>query len=297
MFCEQHPYSYIFIEATQKCIPINACLSDDNDVEEDYCVHTDLIYPGADAIEKFLNNVWFPNSPVKIEKEVLNQYEINGKYYVGYTITGGQYVVFEFGGDKRDVRTYARTVCWVHGAHSDCNMSNCLCKNIACKTIKSTILDIYSLAKQDVGFFDRHQDCVIEKHSMDYNVDIKLSNVARALKTVNGGYIDKQKFVNELKKIIKKEGWSENIEDNNNITPTLGIIDIYTACMNSMPELKPRPEQKVTTLRSKKSKKDICTDLVRDSINATNEELESYPEVRDLFYINPAVVGDLEVAK
>ena len=111
--CLQHPDKLVWVEKTQRCVPINPCLSDDKSIRDSYCY---LLNGTIESVKNGIS-VWdvmdfyveYKNPDCRVTKgKIINE---NGKTFV--PCIGDGYLVFELSGD--DVLWVTDPLCWFGG--------------------------------------------------------------------------------------------------------------------------------------------------------------------------------------
>ncbi|MBQ1927974.1 MAG: hypothetical protein II179_02815 [Alphaproteobacteria bacterium] len=98
--CLEHPDKLVWVEKTQRCIPINPCKSDDETIQVVYCnvtfakIQLGSIAQGQKLVEAYLaNNMNVAGSYVGNRHRDTS---LLGQDFIPYELNDGGYVVFEF---------------------------------------------------------------------------------------------------------------------------------------------------------------------------------------------------------
>ena len=99
--CLEHPDKLVWVEKTQRCIPINPCKSDDETIQDVYCnktfanVQLGDWFSGPKVVEAYVEKVLGLHV---VDNRTYVQTDINvfGQDYVPCKTNDGGYVVFEF---------------------------------------------------------------------------------------------------------------------------------------------------------------------------------------------------------
>ena len=85
--CLQHPDKLVWVEKTERCVPINPCESDDIDIHDAYCVDFGICAPGyTDEVLKLWLGKWSRH-------EIVDLKHLNSKT-VGVKTDDGQYFAY-----------------------------------------------------------------------------------------------------------------------------------------------------------------------------------------------------------
>ena len=124
--CLEHPDKLVWVEKTQRCIPINPCKSDNTAIREAYCntafqnVQLGNWRQGLVVAEKYSKR--YLGVDIVNTNDMYGDKDTNlfGQDYIPAKLSDGGYIVFEFddlsdvaGGDKYDGA--AEAACLIHG--------------------------------------------------------------------------------------------------------------------------------------------------------------------------------------
>ena len=91
--CLEHPDKLVWVEKTQRCVPINPCLSDDISIKDSYC---NTIFDGNDLREDLVEMV-LDRYLSKVMLTKGKEYNINtDSNFVAVKTADDSYVVFDF---------------------------------------------------------------------------------------------------------------------------------------------------------------------------------------------------------
>lgn len=90
--CLEHPDKLVWVEKTQRCVPINPCLSDDKEIHDAYCVDWGLCAPGdTDEALKLWIGKWFGREIVELkhlDSKAVGVKTDDGQYFSYWCTTG-----------------------------------------------------------------------------------------------------------------------------------------------------------------------------------------------------------------
>ena len=90
--CLEHPDKLVWVEKTQRCIPINPCKSDDKEIHDAYCVDWGFCAPVVtDKQLKLWLSKWIRSDVIEIKRLGLNE---NGAETVGAKTADGYYFAY-----------------------------------------------------------------------------------------------------------------------------------------------------------------------------------------------------------
>lgn len=101
--CLEHPDKLVWVEKTQRCIPINPCTSDDEDIRKAYCVSPDFRIPVTSNLPKVSDGAFLSLVLKKYFQNVMNT-NIDSirlvsplyEHYVAVTTDDNGYYVMDF---------------------------------------------------------------------------------------------------------------------------------------------------------------------------------------------------------
>lgn len=144
--CLEHPDKLVWVEKTQRCIPINPCKSDDATIQDAYCnttfarVQLGSIAQGQKLVEAYLaNNMNVSGTYVGNRHRDTS---LLGQDFIPYELNDGGYVVFEFD-DLSDITKSQiadgamKGACYVFGGsywgNGSCHLvdSDAICEDVA----------------------------------------------------------------------------------------------------------------------------------------------------------------------
>lgn len=183
--CLQHPDKLVWVEKTQRCVPINPCLSDDKEIKDAYCddttfanislsnIHASMVVGLVPLYRKCLLGEELPDAfPVKYPSLA------EPNYLAEHLVGAGMYTVYKFANldvNRSSAMEYLKGVCNAIGGadtgrtfYNDAGFASIECR--------STCPGTYDLLAQIMNW------------EFDYDIDYVGNKIMISLKSEQGCY-------------------------------------------------------------------------------------------------------------
>lgn len=174
--CLQHPDKLVWVEKTQRCIPINPCNSDDKKIRAAYCnqIFNETITYGS--LYKGLIELYADMQG--IECEPIESKSLDKNYIM---CKGSDVMVFEFAdiragslGDYRQTAgTVAKALCDAVSAKQRKGAPHCKVDEITCDKIADIVIKYRPGEIKSVWYSDVGEECVVELNVSPTIITIK----------------------------------------------------------------------------------------------------------------------------